>query len=231
MGVLVAVAGALVVVALVVLGVLTFRALTTVPTAVPTSPNPVSSPVIDADAARDVLAALPLVDAAASAPYQRDRFGERWADVEGNGCDTRNDVLARDLTAPVFRPGTGECKVLEGELIDPYDGHIEAFVSGEQTSPLVQIDHIVALAWAWRHGADGWTDAERVQFANDPVNLVATADENNEAKSDSGPAEWMPPAAWAQCGFVIAWVHVLGVYELGINADDRRAAERVLDDC
>ena len=168
--------------------------------------------------------------------YRRDAFGEAWTDdttAPGgfNGCDTRNDVLARDLSAVVFREGSGECKVLEGVLVDPYDGHTESFTSGEQTSPLVQIYHIVALAWAWRHGADRWSDAERLVFANDPANLVVTADEINSAKSDSGPAEWMPPAAASVCGYVIAWVSVVDAYDLGITGPDREAARSALTRC
>ena len=116
-------------------------------------------------------------------------------------------------------------------LVDPYDGHTESFTSGEQTSPLVQIDHIVALAWAWRHGADRWSDAERLVFANDPANLVVTADEINSAKSDSDPAEWMPPAAASVCGYVIAWVSVVDAYDLGITGPDREAARSALTRC
>lgn len=193
--------------------------------------NPVTAPAIDAASAQEMLSRLPTVSGVVDAPYQRDLFGERWADVDGNGCDTRNDVLARDLSAVVFREGSGECKVLEGVLVDPYDGHTESFTSGEQTSPLVQIDHIVALAWAWRHGADRWSDAERLVFANDPANLVVTADEINSAKSDSGPAEWMPPAAASVCGYVIAWVSVVDAYDLGITGPDREAARSALTRC
>ena len=99
------------------------------------------------------------------------------------------------------------------------------------THKSVQIDHIVALAWAWRHGADRWSDAERLVFANDPANLVVTADEINSAKSDSGPAEWMPPAAASVCGYVIAWVSVVDAYDLGITGPDREAARSALTRC
>lgn len=195
------------------------------------SPNPVSSPALDPAGALELLAALPGVDGASGSGYERDRFGPRWADIDRNGCDTRNDILGRDLAATRFRDGTGGCTVIAGQLTDPYDGHVESFASGEQTSPLVQIDHIVALAWAWRHGADAWSDADRLRFANDPHNLVATADENNAAKSDAGPGEWLPARAASACGFVIAWVAVVDAYGLGIGVDDRDAARDVLEGC
>ncbi len=192
-------------------------------------PNPVTAPLMDAATARAALADLPLAHALATG-YERDRFGQRWADVDRNGCDTRNDVLARDLSEPEFRD-EARCVVVSGVLVDPYDGQREQFTRGEQTSPRVQIDHIVALAWAWRHGADQWSDAQREAFANDPANLVATADENNGAKSDAGPAEWLPPSVAARCGFLRAWVGVVDRYGLSISEPDRDAAEAALAPC
>ncbi|PPF40553.1 MULTISPECIES: HNH endonuclease family protein [unclassified Rathayibacter] len=177
------------------------------------------------------LAALPAVEGPAAVPYDRDLFGQAWSDVDRNGCDTRNDVLGRDLLAPVFKPGTRDCKVLTGTLIDPYDGTSVAFVSGTDTSRLVQIDHVVALGWAWHHGAWSWTDDQRFAFANDPANLVAASEQTNRAKSDAGPGEWLPPAAELRCGYVEQFVAVLSEYGLGIGARDRAASEAVLAGC
>ncbi|PPG03912.1 MULTISPECIES: HNH endonuclease family protein [unclassified Rathayibacter] len=177
------------------------------------------------------LAALPSVEGPAAVPYDRDLFGQAWSDVDRNGCDTRNDVLGRDLLAPVFKPGTRDCKVLTGTLIDPYDGTSVAFVSGTDTSRLVQIDHVVALGWAWHHGAWSWTDDQRLAFANDPANLVAASEQTNRAKSDAGPGEWLPPAAELRCGYVEQFVAVLSEYGLGIDARDRAASEAVLAEC
>ncbi|MDQ1710045.1 MAG: hypothetical protein QOG49_1430, partial [Frankiaceae bacterium] len=44
--------------------------------------------------------------------YSRALFGQAWADVDRNGCDTRNDVLRRDLTSYVLKYGTHGCLVL-----------------------------------------------------------------------------------------------------------------------
>lgn len=177
------------------------------------------------------LAALPVDDGRADAPYDRDLFGESWKDVDRNGCDTRNDILGRDLLDPVFKPGTRDCKVLSGTLVDPYDGTAVSFVSGSDTSRLVQIDHVVALGWAWHHGAWAWTDEQRLLFANDPANLVAATDDTNQSKSDAGPGEWLPPAPELRCGYVEQFVGVLGAYGLAIGAEDREAAEVVLAGC
>lgn len=162
--------------------------------------------------------------------YDRDAFGERWADVDGNGCDTRNDVLRRDLTQVVLRDGSG-CKVLSGMLRDPYTGATVDFVSGEDTSPLVPIDHVVALAWAWRHGADTWTPEQRLAFANDPRNLVATTHDVNQDKADAGPAEWLPPDEAAHCEYAEQYVAVLAAWRLTVDAADRATLTKALQVC
>lgn len=37
--------------------------------------------------------------------YSRETFGPAWADVNGDGCDTRDDILTRDLTARRYQGG------------------------------------------------------------------------------------------------------------------------------
>lgn len=162
--------------------------------------------------------------------YERDAFGAGWRDPDRNGCDARNDILGRDLDDVVTRPGTHGCVVESGVLDDPCTGAAIAFQRGDGTSELVQIDHIVPLSWAWGYGASAWTEEERMRFANDPVNLVAVDGAANAAKSDSGPSEWMPRRGWA-CEYAIAWVGVLGEYELSAPAGDLWALERVLEGC
>lgn len=152
--------------------------------------------------------------------YERDAFGQSWADIDRNGCDTRNDILGRDLIDIEFKEGTNDCKVLAGTLVDSYSGETIAFVSGQTTSSEVQIDHIVPLAWAWYHGARDWTERDRETFANDPLNLVAVNGFDNQSKSDSGPALWMPPEAGFACDYLDSFVAVLVEYELTIGADD-----------
>ena len=81
--------------------------------------------------AASALAALPVKGRAPKTGYDRDQFGPAWADVDRNGCDTRNDVLARDLTGETFKPGTHDCVVLTGTLADPYTGKTIAFTRGQ----------------------------------------------------------------------------------------------------
>ncbi|MDX2377217.1 HNH endonuclease family protein [Microbacterium sp. LRZ72] len=201
------------------------------PTAEPAASAPAPGTAPDAAAALDALAELETVDGQSIARYYRESFGQAWYDQDRNGCDTRNDILGRDLDDAVFKADTGGCKVLAGTLEDPYTGEVVQFVSGPDTSARVQIDHMVALSWAWRHGAEFWTDEQRTAFANDPDNLRATAGGVNQSKSDSGPSEWMPPAEAVRCDYARDVVAVLAEWELGIGDADRWALEGVLVGC
>jgi hypothetical protein len=121
--------------------------------------------------------------------YSRAQFGPAWADVDHNGCDTRNDILRRDLTRITFRAGT--CVVLSGLLHEPYSGRDVVFSKAHASA--VQIDHVVALSDAWQKGAAAWTADRRRQFANDPLNLLAVDGPLNDKKGDGDAATWLPP--------------------------------------
>lgn len=146
-----------------------------------------------------------------STEYRREYFGPAWADVDGNGCDTRNDILARDLDEVVV--ASNGCTVLSGVLTsDPYTGKTVRFTRGARSSMKVPVDHVVPLKWAWEHGADEWTNEEREAFANDPLNLVATTREANSAKSASGPDEWLPDVD--REGYIDRFCEVATTYHL-----------------
>lgn len=160
--------------------------------------------------------------------YDRAAFGAAWADVDGNGCDTRNDVLRRDLLgAAVEADG---CVVLSGVLLDPYTGGEIAFERGSRSGD-VQIDHVVALAAAWRTGASAWPPAVREAFANDPANLLAVAGATNEDKGASDAAEWLPPDPGYRCVYVLRQVRVKAAYGLAVTSDEREAMGVALDRC
>lgn len=180
--------------------------------------------------------ALPELDAIAVTSaewpdYERDYFGSGWKDTDHNGCDARNDVLQRDLSDAVIKPGTGGCVVLSGHLDDPYTGRGIDFVRGNDTSTMVQIDHVVPLAWAWRNGAWAWSDEQRIAFANDGDNLLAVDGATNQSKSDSGPADWLPDDPAYACDYATAWVEVLTAYRLTITVEDREALRATLATC
>jgi hypothetical protein len=162
--------------------------------------------------------------------YARARFGQGWIDVNRNGCDTRNDILQRDLSAVELRAGN-PCVVERGRLVDPYSGETTAFVKGNSTSTAVQIDHVVALSDAWQKGAQSWTEEERIQFANDPANLLAVGQRLNQQKGDGDAATWLPPKKSFRCEYVSRQIEVKRTYGLWVTAAERDAMARVLGGC
>jgi len=213
------------------------------PAATPSSeptpePEPTDDPAaVDAPtdpAAGTALAALALLEVKGRAPmtgYDRDAYGPAWTDVDRNGCDTRNDVLARDLRDETFRAGSHDCVVLTGTLLDPYSGRTIAFQRGQDTSTEVQIDHVVALADSWQKGAQRWDEARRTSFANDQLNLLAVDGPLNGAKGAGDAATWLPPQKAFRCAYVARQVAVKAEYGLWVTAAERDAIARVLATC
>ena len=201
------------------------------PSATLVGPTP-ETPQQSSDAAAAALAALDAIPVASGrAPgYERDAFGSAWLDTDHNGCDTRNDILARDLREETLKAGSA-CVVASGVLDDPYTATVIRFVRGVGTSDEVQIDHLVPLSWAWGYGAGGWTDDRREAFANDPLNLRAVEGSANMSKGDSGPGEWMPANAAFRCDYVESFVAVVAGYRLMIPNADRVAIREVLASC
>ncbi|WP_270887488.1 GmrSD restriction endonuclease domain-containing protein [Pedococcus sp. 5OH_020] len=182
-------------------------------------------------AAVTTLSTLAVKGRAPRTGYERAAFGPAWADVDRNGCDTRNDILRRDLTGFTLKAGTRGCLVLRGTLHDPYTGRTIAFVRGPGTSTAVQIDHVVALSDAWQKGAGQWTAAVRAAFANDPLNLLAVDGPTNQRKSDGDAATWLPPAKATRCGYVARQIAVKKRYGLWVTAAERDAMLQVLRGC
>ena len=168
---------------------------------------------------------------AAKTGYTRAQFGQTWADVDRNGCDTRNDILKRDLTGEIFKEKTRQCVVLSGTLIDPFSGESINFVRGNITSMEVQIDHVVALSNAWQTGAFKLTLKERTAFANDPMNLLAVKGRLNSQKSDGDAATWLPPLKSYRCDYVLRQIAVKLKYKLWFTAPEKEAMVRILKSC
>ncbi|MGO4384455.1 GmrSD restriction endonuclease domain-containing protein [Specibacter sp. RAF43] len=181
--------------------------------------------------ALDLLATLPVKGRAPKTGYSRAEFGHAWADVDRNGCDTRNDILGRDLTAKTFRPGTRDCLVLTGVLADPYTARTISFVRGQTTSTAVQIDHVVALSDAWQKGAQQLSAERRTAFANDPLNLLAVDGPTNQQKSDGDAATWLPPHKDYRCPYVARQISVKAAYGLWVTRAEHDAMARILNDC
>ncbi|MPY11198.1 DUF1524 domain-containing protein [Arthrobacter sp. KR32] len=162
--------------------------------------------------------------------YDREQFGQAWLDVDRNGCDTRNDMLNRDLT-DIVHTNSVPCKVQSGVLADPYTATSIAFQRGQSTSTKVQIDHVVALSDAWQKGAQQLTFDQRVAFANDPLNLQSTDGPTNQQKGAGDAATWLPPNKGYRCEYVARQVSVKATYTLWVTQAEHDAMARILSDC
>ena len=187
-----------------------------------------NSAAINADTA---LNSLSVKGRAPKTGYARDQFGKQWADINRNGCDTRNDILKRDLTGVVLKPKTHDCVVLVGVLLDPYSGKTINFVRGNVTSMAVQIDHVVSLSNAWQTGAFKLTFSQRTQFANDPLNLLAVDGPLNSQKGDGDAATWLPPLKSYRCKYVARQIAVKIRYGLWVTPPEKSAMKSILAKC
>lgn len=185
--------------------------------------------------AMSALHELPVKGRAPKTGYSRDQFGQAWSDdvdVPGghNGCDTRNDILGRDLAETTFKPGTHDCVVLSGIYTDPYTGTTVIFQRG-QSSDQTHIDHIVSLENAWQTGAQQITLQQRANLANDPLGLRAVQASINLSKGSGDAATWLPPNKEYRCIYVATQVAVKVKYHLWVTPAERDAIASVLTAC
>ena len=178
-----------------------------------------------------VLETLAVKGRAPKTGYERSQFGPTWSDVDRNGCDTRNDILYRDLSSKVFKSGTRDCVVLSGVLVDPYSGEKISFVRGVSSSMDVQIDHVVALSNAWQTGAFKLSYDKRLALANDPMNLLAVKGRLNSQKGDGDAATWLPPRKDIRCAYVTQQIVVKAKYKLWVTPAEKAAMVALLDKC
>ena len=199
------------------------------PTVTATTAPPPGPDTATDTAALAVLATLPVKGRAPKTGYDREgSFGSAWQDLDQNGCDTRNDILARDLTVLVVAT---DCEVQSGVLLGPYTGLSIDFVRGQTTSSLVQIDHVVALSNAWQTGAQQLSQEQRVALANDPLNLLAVDGVTNSRKGDGDTATWLPPLKSYRCAYVARQISVKATYALWVTTAEHDAMTRILSDC
>ncbi len=188
-------------------------------------------PAINSQAATtDALTALNKLKVkgrAAKTGYTRAQF-PHWSDPDRNGCDARNDILKRDLTDISYKAGTRDCKVIAGQLLDPFSGKVITF---SPTKVVIDIDHVVALSNAWQTGAAYFDKAVRTQIANDPLNLLAVDSKLNRQKGDGDAATWLPPNKSFRCEYVAKQIAVKTKYKLWVTSTEKEAIIRVLSVC
>ncbi len=187
-----------------------------------------ASPGLAAPAASDPKPVLTLLNSLPVVPehtsgYDRELFAD-WYDADGDGCDTREEVLIAERQAGRVRG----CTVVGGRWSSRYD----RIVTTDSSS--FDIDHRVALKEAWDSGAWRWSESARDAFANDlgyAPSLIAVSASSNRSKGDRDPAEWLPPNRGEWCRYARQWVAVKYRWRLAVDAAERSALTRILSGC
>ena len=147
--------------------------------------------------------------------YSRSLF-KHWIDANGNGCDTREEVLIVESQSKAQVDAYG-CKVIEGDWLSPYDNVMH-------TNPSeLDIDHMIPLKEAWDSGAWNWTSAQRQTFANDlsdPRALIAVTAGQNRSKSDRDPSNWIPTQKSYICTYLSEWVAIKAHWYLSMDQSE-----------
>jgi hypothetical protein len=188
-------------------------------------------------ASSEALDRLSIVDRSTEDPtYRRAAFGRSWADLDGDGCNTRDEVLLATVgrTQPYRAQRQGRCRadMVAGTWTDLYTGQSMTWsnLKDIRQAEAIPLDHIVSLAGSYRYGAKNWTPQHRIEFANDELNLTPTTAGMNRAKSDSDPASWTPPAP-GRCAYATRYIAVKARWDLPVDREEKGALERLLRNC
>lgn len=169
-----------------------------------------------------------------SREYRRDAFGSAWTDDNTtlwghNGCDTRSDLLRRDLINKHYNPNpdnaSQRCRPITGRLPDPYTGRTLSYRPG----PSIQGDHVISLHRAWQTGAQHLTDQQRTNLANDPLNVLMVDEPTNESKSDR--IGWLPPNQAFGCRYLALQIAVAAKYQLWHTSAEHHTIAGQLRNC
>ena len=148
-----------------------------------------------------------------------------WIDFDGDCQNTRHELLIAASDAPVQFKNNKRCTVRYGQWYGVYTG--QTFTKASD----LDIDHVVPLAHAHRHGAADWTRAQRRVFANDFDNLLVVNDSTNKSKSDQAPHEWLPPREDYWCEYGKRWGRVKDKYGLRYSDQERIALNQLVETC
>ena len=190
------------------------------------APAPVDAATSAAKACKTNNTKLGLLTALDCVPVAEERIGgykrslfKHWVDANGNGKNTRAEVLIAESLVSVQFSSTGKT-VSTGKWLSLYDGETWTKASD------VDVDHVVALAEAWRSGAWKWSSSRRKSYANDldvAWTLRAVTDDVNQSKSDSDPTNWLEISAPAVCVYLTEWVAVKIRWKLSVDAEERQS--------
>ncbi|WP_413495506.1 DUF1524 domain-containing protein [Shewanella baltica] len=159
--------------------------------------------------------------AAADLKYHREDY-PHWTDLDGNGLNTRQDLLATQSTVKPSFSRDGKT-VMRGRWVSPWTGQIylDAF--------MLDVDHTVPLGYAHARGAKYWNSYQREVFANDVRNLQIVEKGLNIEKGAAGINEWLPP--FNQCHYILRFHRIMKIYQLKYFSNEESRVQELVAQC
>lgn len=172
---------------------------------------------------REQLARMAIDDAPRSADGYRRAEWPHWRDIDGDGCDARQQALvaASRTPAQVDVP----CTVVAGDWVSAYDGKATSDPGD------LDVDHVVPLEEAYRSGGWAWSTDQRTRYANDQVDLWVVSAASNRSKGAKAPDRWRPPDRSSWCTYAKRWVDIKVRWQLTATTAERDALGQMLDTC
>lgn len=189
----------------------------------PTGSSPTAGELTPDSSKLDYLAVLESIPEGnpQEVPYER----KEWKHWSGSPCDTRREVLVRDGQNVKVDNSSNRCDITSGTWHSVYDE--KDFTNARE----LDIDHVIPLSWAAKHGGQVWPIEKKELFANDKSQLLAVSASENRKKGDKGPSEYMPPSRDFHCSYSKIWVATLDKYDLIPTAKDKTVLKDGLQKC
>ena len=145
-------------------------------------------------------------------------------DFDGDCQSTRQEMLILTSRSNVRYTNPRNCVVRTGQWLDEYTG--ETF----EVAVKIEVDHVIPRMYAHTHGGDRWMPEQKLQFSNNPLNIMLVERREIRRKRDRGPSRYLPRDEF-QCEYVNLWNQISEKYNLQLSASDRSTISRIKADC
>ena len=145
-------------------------------------------------------------------------------DFDGDCQSTRQEMLILTSRSNVRYTNPRNCVVRTGQWLDEYTG--ETF----EVAVKIEVDHVIPRMYAHTHGGDRWMPEQKLQFSNDPLNIMLVERREIRRKRDRGPSRYLPRDEF-QCEYVNLWIQISEKYNLQLSASDRSTISRIKANC
>lgn len=145
-------------------------------------------------------------------------------DFDQDCQSTRQEMLVLTSRTEAKFTNPRNCVVRTGEWLDEYTG--KTFTVAVQ----VDLDHIIPRMYAHTHGGDRWPTQKKLQFSNDPMNLMLIEKREIRRKAERGPDRYLPREEF-QCEYAKLWNALADKYDLQLGTADKNEIRLILREC